>query len=553
MTSHEIKEKLHELLALEAETEVVEFKEAKNQYDFTKLGKYFSALSNEANLKNKTSAWLVFGVNKKHQVVGSQFRKARKDLDHLKGEIANKMTNRITFIEIYEVNHPNGRVVLLEIPPAPKGIPIAFEGHYYGRDGEELVPLNIEEIERIRKQDIVEDWTAKIIPNASLNDLDSEAISKARKQFKQKYPKLADDVDKWDDITFLNRAKITIDGKITRTAILLLGKPESTHYLLPSVAEITWKLDAEEKAYEHFTVPFLLTTTQVMQRIRNVQVRFYPDFELLATTVNKYDTKSILEAIHNCVAHQDYSLRSRIIVTEKVDKLIFSNAGSFFEGKPEEYSLGDKTPNRYRNPWLVHAMFNLGMIDRLGYGIHTLYVSQRNRFFPLPDYILTDPQMVVMYMYGQAIDENYSKTLIEKRSDLDLSEVVLLDRVQKHLEITDKAVEELKKKKLIEGRKPNYFIGAKISQSTGRKAEYSRNKAFEKQQYVDWVLKSIKEHGCLNRQDINKLLWNMLPEWMSEKQKKNKVKNLITELRVSNKIRNTGSKKEPVWILEIRN
>jgi ATP-dependent DNA helicase RecG len=330
---------------------------------------------------------------------------------------------------------------------------------------------------------------------------------------------------------------------------LLLGKPEATHYLSPAVAEITWKLDTEEKAYEHFFAPFLLTTTQVMQRIRNVQIRFYPDYELLATTVNKYDTKSILEAIHNCVAHQDYSLRSRIIVTEKIDKLIFTNAGNFFEGTPEEYCLGDKTPKRYRNPCLVSAMFNLGMIDRLGYGIHSLYVSQRNRFFPLPDYILSDPQEVMMYMYGQTIDENYSKLLIEKR-DLSLSQVALLDKVQKKASISDDSANLLRKEKLIEGRKPNYFVGKEIAQVTDKKAEYSKNKAFEKQQYFDWILKSIQEHGSLSRKDIDELLWNILPAWMNHDQKKIRINNLIAELRKQGTIINIGSDTNSEWILK---
>ena len=158
MNLEELKNILTNLQNLPAETEVVEFKEAKNGFDFGKLGKYFSALSNEANLKGKPYAWLVFGIeNKKHKIVGSQFRPVRKDLDSLKSEIANKTTNRITFIELYELNLPEGRVVMLQIPSAPKGFPIAFEGHYYGRDNEELVPLNLEELERIRAQSITED------------------------------------------------------------------------------------------------------------------------------------------------------------------------------------------------------------------------------------------------------------------------------------------------------------------------------------------------------------------------------------------------------------
>jgi ATP-dependent DNA helicase RecG len=551
MEIHGIEQILKNLLLMETETEIVEFKEAKNAYDFSKIGKYFSALSNEANMQGKSCAWLVFGVeNKKHVIVGSKYRTNRKDLDSLKGEIADRTTNRITFIEIYEVTHPNGRVIMFQIPPAPRGIPIAFEGHYYGRDGENLAPLNLEEIERIRSQSIERDWSAKIVKDATIKDLDAKALKIAREKFKEKYEKsdFTNEIDSWDDITFLDKAKITIGGKITNTALLLLGKEESIHYLSPVVAEITWKLDMEEKAYEHFYTPFLLTTTEVLERIRNIKVKFYPNNEMRAITVDKYDPRSILEALHNCIAHQDYSKHSRIIITEQIDKLIFSNAGMFFEGNPEDYSFGTKTPEKYRNQWLTMAMVNLGMIDRLGYGIYSLYISQRNRFFPLPDYSLSNTQRVILQMYGQVIDENYTKALIERR-DLSLLQVILLDRVQKGKEITDNAAAMLRKESLIEGRKPNYFVSAKIAQSIGQKAAYTKNKAFDKQYYLDLIIRAITQHGSMNRKDIDDLLWKKLPDWMSDEQRKTKIGHLLSELRIKNQIQNTGAFKNAYWIL----
>lgn len=151
-TQAEIENILQQLRSDGREHEVVEFKEAKNQYDFDKVGKYFSALCNEANLKGRRSAWLVFGVKDRDKsIVGTQFRLQRAELDSLKAEVANYTTGRITFIEVYEVHAPAGRVVLFEIPAAPKGIPINWKGHYYGRDGEELNALNLEEVERIRE------------------------------------------------------------------------------------------------------------------------------------------------------------------------------------------------------------------------------------------------------------------------------------------------------------------------------------------------------------------------------------------------------------------
>jgi ATP-dependent DNA helicase RecG len=129
MTEQELNKILSNATALPAETEIVEFKEAKESYDFDKIGKYFSALSNEANLKGKSCAWLIFGVeDAKHQIVGSRYRSDRKKLDSLKKEIGDKITHNISFIEIHELNTPDGRVVMFQIPPAPQGIPVAFKG-----------------------------------------------------------------------------------------------------------------------------------------------------------------------------------------------------------------------------------------------------------------------------------------------------------------------------------------------------------------------------------------------------------------------------------------
>ena len=278
MTPVDLQYTLTQLRSLTAENEIVEFKEAKNTYEFNKLGKYFSALSNEANLKGKPYAWLVFGIeNKKHAIVGTKFRLQRKDLDSLKSEIAIKTTNRITFMEIYELNEADGRVILFQIPAAPKGIPIAFDGHYYGRDDEELSPLNLEEIERIRAQATTEDWSATIIRDATLDDLDEEAIALARRNFKSKFPDKADDLDKWDDITFLNKAKVTIKGKITRTAIILLGKDESEHFLSPAEVKIRWKLvdgGNNDIDYEIFGLPLILSVEKVFAKIRNIKYRY---------------------------------------------------------------------------------------------------------------------------------------------------------------------------------------------------------------------------------------------------------------------------------------
>ena len=551
MTKPELKSILNDLRNLTSENEIVEFKEAKNNYDFNKLGKYFSALSNEANLKNQQCAWLVFGVEDKfHRIVGSQFRAKRKDLDSLKSEIANHTLNRITFIEIYELNDLKGRVVLFQIPAAPKGLPISFKGHYYGRDNEELSPLNLEEIERIRSQVIKSDWSAEIIQEASIDDLDNDAIDFARERYKSKFQNKADEVDTWNDITFLNKAKISIKGKITRAAIILLGKPESESFLNPVECKIRWVLrnrDGDNLDYEIFSCPLILAVDKVFKKVRNLKYRYIKNESLFPDEVNQYEPFVIREAINNCIAHQDYSLSGRINLVENEDSLVFSNKGEFIPKSVEEVVINDAPEEMYRNPFLANAMFNIGMVDTAGGGIRKMFQFQAKKFFPLPEYQLENNK-VILKITGKVIEIQYARILAQN-TDLSLGEIIMLDKVQKKKELSREEASLLKKRKLIEGRKPNYYLSLSLAKKTNQKAEYSKVKGFDKIYYLDLIKKAISEHESLSRKEIDELLWEKLPDWMDEEKKKNKVGNLISELRIEGEIKNIGSSRKPQWIL----
>ncbi len=552
MTAPHLKAKLDELLKLPAETEWVEFKEAKLNFDFDDLGKYFTALCNEANLKDESAGWLVFGVqDKPRKVIGSLYRPHRANLDSLKQEVAQHTTGRITFKDIHELLLPEGRVVMFEIPPAPQGIPVAWKGHFYGRDAHALGALNLQEIEQIRAQTGFQDWSAQICPAAAISDLDPAALALAREKFQQKNSRrpFAADVPKWDNTTFLEKIKLAQHKKLTRAALILLGKPESTLRLSPAVAQITWKLDAEEQAYEHFDPPFLLNVNAVFARIRNLKFRLQPFNQLVPIELEKYDAKVVLEALNNCIAHQDYSRQARIIVVEKPDRLIFENAGGFFEGSLDDYLFRDRIPRHYRNRLLAEAMVSLDMIDALGMGIKRMFVAQRKRYFPLPEYDFSLPDIVRMEIMGRLIDENYSRVLIEK-ADLDLGTVVALDKVQKRKPLTAGELKLVRRLKLVEGRAPNVFVASKIAVITGDKAQYIRNRAFNTQHYKQMILDFIREFGAATRKDIDDLLMDKLSDVLTEKQKRYRVGNIIMDMARRDKtIRNQGSDRKPQWVL----
>lgn len=532
------------------ENEVVEFKQAGDGYSTDDIGKYFSALANEANLRGGGSGWLVFGVsNQTRQVSGTEYRLQPERLHSLKMQIAGSAEPRITFRDIHELDHNDGRVLLFEIPAAPQGIPIAWKGHYYARAGESLISLGHE----IRRQTLAQDWTAQVVPGATMDDLDEAAVRKARESFAQKYANRFQDgeVQAWPLAAFLDRARVTQNGQITRAALLLLGKAESAHRLSPHPGQLTWKLEGQERAYEHFGPPFLLGTTQLYQRIRNIQLRLLPHDELLPIEVSKYDQKIVLEALHNCFAHQDYARNGRVVVTELPDRLMFENEGDFFEGQPDEYIQGEKTPRRYRNPALVQAMVELNMIDTMGYGIHSIYTGQARRYFPLPDYDLSAPGAVKLTIYGGVVDPAYSRLLMQN-TNLPLADVLALDRVQKKLPIPDEAATRLRRNKLIEGRKPHFHVSAAVAEATSNKADYIRTRAQDDTFYAKLLSDYLEQFEQANRTEVNRLLMDKLSDALDDKQKYNKISSLLTRLRRNGVIVNTGSDTAPCWQLTER-
>ena len=512
------------------EDEVVEFKKAENNFDFDDLGKYFSALSNEANLRDKDFGWLVFGVHDKtREILGTTYKNGMKSLQKLKYDLSQHTTDRNTFRDIYELEVEGKRVLMFQIPAAPRGIPMAWQGHFYARRGESLVALDMSKYEEIRRQTSDFDWSKQIVADATITDLDEKAIKEAREGYKEHYPNQKKEVDAWSDEVFLNKAKLTIDGRITNTAILLLGKPESLHYI-NHIGEIVWRLAGKDNVGQVFTIPFLLTTTEVMHKIRNYPFKIFPNNSFLPGEGMKYDNEVILEALHNCIAHQNYAENARIIVIERENELEFRNSGGFYDGTYEDYITGERIPKKYRNPFLAQAMANIKMIDTEGFGIHKMFVSQKDRYLPMSDYDKSDNDTVVLTLPGTVIDENYSLLLLEN-SDIDLAMTVLLDKVQKGKTISDDAIKMLRKKGLIEGRKPHLYVSKQIAKVTNKQIEYTLKKGFNDEECKEWILKALNDHKVLSRKQINELLWNKLPIDFTDTQRINKIGNLLMRMK----------------------
>lgn len=511
---------------------------------------YVSALS------NMEGGHLVIGVeDKTFNIIGIEDFN-NHTFQSIKLKILEKCSNldseRLR-IEEHTTDDTNKTIWVMHVPKHLPRQPVYSHSKAWQRIEDSLIEMRKERRDAILAERIydADDWSAQIAVGATINDLDENAISRARIEYKKKNLKKATECDEWDNVTFLNKAKVTIKGSVTNTAILLLGKEESTHFISPAVAKISWILkdkDNIELDYEHFGPPFILNSEEVFNRIRNLTYRYLNDSSLFPVEVKAYEPYVIREALHNCIAHQDYHLPGRISVVEKPDELIFSNVGSFMPGSIDNVIEQDAPQEIYRNPFLAEAMVNLNMIDTIGSGIKRMFIEQKNRFFPLPDYNLTHANKVEVRISGRIWDENYTRLLM-KKTDLDLHTVVLLDRVQKGQSLTDDEISKLRRQKLVEGRKSNLFVSAQVATITGDQTEYIRNKGLDDDFYKRLITKFLQEYKQGKRADFNALLFNKFSDRLDESQKKDKVKNLLQALKFDNAIYLDEDKK--TWKLVI--
>lgn len=551
MDTNELKALLDRLRAEPHETEWLEFKARRCEPQV--LGEYLSAISNSACLQGKTHGYLVFGIeDETHAVVGTTF-----DPEAEKGAGNQPLLLWLSLglhpnvgFEVHPFMHQGRKVVLFDIRAAFDR-PVKFYGTGFVRVGSSKTELaKYPEKERMIWQRRV-DWSAQVCERASFTDLNPDAVKKARQEFAAKFPSKQGDINGWDDATFLNKARITIQAAITNATLLLLGEPEAAALLSPAVARISWILRDEsgmEKDYEHFGPPFVLSVDGILQKIRNLTFRAMPSGTLFPVEIKQYDSWVLREALHNCIAHQDYALSGRINVVETPEALLLTNVGSFLPGDVEKVIHRDAPLEIYRNPFLCEAMVNLNLIDTQGGGIKRMYQTQAKRFFPLPGYDLSASDRVAVRLEGKILDERYSRLLME-RADLDLWTVILLDKVQKHLPISKDDHRKLKGMHLVEGRYPNLFVSGKIAAATGDKARHIRYRGLDKKYYLDMITELIRQHQPVSREDIDALLAGKLPDVLTEKQKKDKIHNMLSELSRGTVIRNIGSRAASQWIL----
>ena len=543
MTEFELKSFLKENFPKENEKcEWKEFKSLKSSISARQGEDLISYISSISNMEGGN---IILGIEDKTlKIIGIQdFHDY--NIDNIKYRILGNCTNLSSegFDIVEYVTSDTYKIVwIVKVPKHQFRLPVYAHKKAWQRIGDNLVPMTKERLNNILNENlIIEDWSKKIIEGVSIENLDEEAIKKARKEFIKRNPKYIDEIEKWDNIKFLDKAKLTIQGKITRACFILLGKEEEEHYL-DSAVKIRWNLktlENQDKDFEIFSIPLILSVDEIYKKIRNLKYRYLREGTLFPDEVLRYDPFVIREPLNNAIAHQDYSKKGRINLVEfEDDHLIFTNLGTFLPKTVENVVLKDSPEEFYRNTFLVEAMRNLGMIETQGGGIRKVFNFQKQRFFPMPEYDFSDEKVKVTIV-GKVINEEFAKILI-KNPEITLEDTLILDKVQKRKKLTDDEFIYLKKKKFIEGRKGSNYISYNVIEPTKNKdllADYINNRSLDDRHFKELILEFISKSGKAKRKDIDHFIIPKLSSALTDSKKKNKVTNLLSSLRMEGKIK----------------
>lgn len=536
------------------ENEKCEWKEFKNLKHAVSGNAGEDIISYISAIANMKGGFLLVGVEDKTlNIVGIQdFYNYNSQTVKFKilNDCPNLSSEGFEILE-YKTSDSQKTIWVFQIPKHQYRLPVYAHKKCWQRVGDSLTEITQARLDAILSEiRPSEDWSAVIINDATLDDLDANAIKKARLEFVKRNPKYKEEEPTWNDVKFLDKAKLTIKGKITRTALILLGNEEAEHYLGSSV-KIRWNLKTvlnQDKASEIFSIPLILAVDEVYRSIRNLKYVYLRDGTLFPDEFLRYEPFNIREPLHNAIAHQDYTKSAYINVVEfEDDHLVFSNYGSFLPKSIEDVVLNDTPEENYRNPFLVAAMKNLDMVETQGGGIRKIFNFQRQRFFPMPDYDLNDGKFKVT-ITGKIVNEDFARILI-KNPELGLTDILLLDKVQKQKPINEEEYSYLKKKRFTEGRRTNPFLSYKVIEPTNDeelKAEYMANKSFDDAYFKDLIVEYLRKFSVAKRSAIDILILPKLSATLSLEKKKKKIENFLTQLRIAGKIK-TNDKRE--WIL----
>lgn len=379
---------LHQWL-LEPEGQRLEFKEAKQRYDFEKLLKYCVALANEGG------GTIVLGVTDKRprHIVGTQ---AFEDPGRTEAGLHQRLGHRVP---VEELRLPEGRVLVVHVPPRLPGTAWNVDGRYFKRAGDDLAPLADHEL-RAMFAEAGPDFSAQPCPGATLADLEPESIA----LFRERWARKSGDPRKRElgDLQTLRDAELLVEGdQVSYAALILFGtRAGLTRWL--AQAELVFEYRSSEAAgpaadREEYRAGFFAWQDALWKKInlRNDRQSYQDDF--FRMDLPTFDEVPVREAILNAVAHRNYRLGSSVFVRQFAKRLEVVSPGGLPPGITPENIIDQQNP---RNRRLAEALGRCGLIERSGQGLNLMMESAVRQGKPLPSFAGTAAHEVRLTLEG---------------------------------------------------------------------------------------------------------------------------------------------------------
>lgn len=519
------------------EAERLEFKEAKNNFDFEKLVQYCIALANEGG------GVLVLGVSDKRprKVVGSR---AFEDLERTKGQLVDKLHLRV---DADVIEHPDGRVVAFTIPGRPLGVPLNYNGAYLMRAGESLVAMTADKLRRIFDE-ALPDYSAETLTGAVVDDLEPRAIDKFRELWARKTGNAQ--LEKAPAEGLLADAELLVDGRVTVAAMVLLGTRAGLGKHLAQAETIIEYRSADTSIapqqraefregfllYFDELLRFILARNEVQQFRNGLIIRDIP-------TVNQPATR---EAILNAVSHRDYRNPGSIFIRQYPRRIEVVSPGGFPPGVTPENILWKQAP---RNRRLAEALARCGFVERSGQGADRMFEESIREGKPRPDFVGTDEYQVALTLRGEIQDEAFLRFLErigqETLASFSTTDLVVLDLVHRSQEIPKalaSRVPMLLEKRVLEKRgRAKLMLSSKFYEFVGKRGEYTHRRGLDKAHAKALLVQHLEKFGTANIQEFEQAL---------PQHTRDAIHRLLGELKREQKVELLGQKRGSRWTLK---
>lgn len=531
-------DELNRLLLVE-EDEHLEFKEARHDFNVEKLRRYSCALANEGGGK------LVLGVanRRPRHVVGTE---AFCDLVNRRSDLTQVLHLRI---DVSEVAHPSGRVVVFDVPSRPTGVPIRYDNVYWMRAGESLTAM-MEDVLRRIFDETGPDFSAEVCPSVEMDALDPKAIERFRESWHRKSGR--GELLNLPVEQLLSDAELVSDGGVTYAALVLLGTYQTLGRYLPQ-AEVVFEYrsgDASGPAQERieFRRGFFLYDDELWKTInlRNDKQHFQDG--LFVWDISTFDEKVVREALLNAVSHRDYRLAGSVFVRQYPRRLEVESPGGFPAGVTPDNILWSHSP---RNRRIAETLAKCGLVERSGQGANIMFEQAVRESKPLPDYAGSDEHRVRLTLRGEIQDVQFLRYLERVGKDtmksFSTDDFLLLNTLRTAGRVPDRLrprLEILRDMGLVEsvgrGRGTGYMLARNWYVAAGNRAGYTRRRGLDHETNKALLLKHLvefNEEGSPLRD-----LCKVLPD-LSYAQ----VQRLMRELREERRAHPAGKTKGARW------